>query len=109
MSCNQKVHQTIDIIVVDIPDNYGMILSRDWFAMLNGYFSTEWSHLWLPFNGKLIQIRIDREIYMKHVVIDLNDPNEAVMFNNSILGNHSYDIFFGNYSTETSFFVESNT
>jgi hypothetical protein len=27
MSANPKVHQTIDIIVVDIPDNYGMLLS----------------------------------------------------------------------------------
>jgi hypothetical protein len=31
------------------------------------------------------------------------------MFNNSILGNYSYDTFFGNYTSETSSFVESNT
>jgi hypothetical protein len=55
-----------------------MLLSRDWYAMLNGYFSTDWSHLWLPFNGKLNQIIIDRERYMKHVVTDLNDTNEPV-------------------------------
>jgi hypothetical protein len=29
MSTNPKIHQTIDIIVVDIPNNYGMLLSRD--------------------------------------------------------------------------------
>jgi len=29
MFANPKVHQTIDIIVVDIPNNYGMLLSRD--------------------------------------------------------------------------------
>jgi hypothetical protein len=88
--------------VVDIPHNYGTLLSRDWSAMLNGYFATDWSHLWLPFNGKLKQIIIDREGYMKHVVIDSNDPNEPVMFNNSILGNYSYDTFFGNYTSEIS-------
>jgi hypothetical protein len=98
MYANPKIHQTIDIIVVDIPDNYGMLLSRDWSVMLNGYFAIDWSHLWLPFNGKLNQIIIDREIYMKHVVTDLNDPNEPMMFNNSILGNYSYDTFFGNYT-----------
>jgi hypothetical protein len=49
------------------------------------------------------------EKYMKHVVTDLNDPNEPVMFNNSILGNYSYDTFFGNYTYEISSFVESNT
>jgi hypothetical protein len=109
MSANPKVHQTIDIIVVDIPDNYGMLLSRDWSTMLNGYFATDWSHLWLPYNGKMNQIRIDRERYMKHVVTDLNDPNEPVMFNNSILGNYSYETFFGNFTVETSSLVESNT
>ena len=46
---------------------------------------------------------------MKHVVTDLNDTNEPVMFNNSILGNYSYDTFFGNYTYETSSFTESNT
>jgi hypothetical protein len=29
MSSNTKIHQTIDIIVVDIPDTYGMLLIRD--------------------------------------------------------------------------------
>jgi hypothetical protein len=52
MSSNPKIHQTIDIIVVDIPDTYGMLLSRDWSSMLKGYFSTDWSHLWLPYNGQ---------------------------------------------------------
>jgi hypothetical protein len=54
------------------------------------------------------QIRIDRERYMKHVVIDLNDPNEPVMFNHSILGNYSFETFFGNFTTEPSTLVESN-
>jgi hypothetical protein len=86
-----------------------MLLRRDWSAMLKGYFSTDWSHLWLPYNGKPNQIRVDRERYMKHVVTDLNDPNEPVMFNHSILGNYSYDSFFGNHTTEISPHAESNT
>jgi tetrahydromethanopterin S-methyltransferase subunit F len=49
MSANPKVHQTIDIIVVDIPDNYGMLLSRDWSAMLNGYFATDLVPSMAPF------------------------------------------------------------
>jgi len=53
ISSNPKVHQNIDIIVVDIPDNYGMILSRDWSTIMNGYFATDCSHLWLPYNGKM--------------------------------------------------------
>jgi hypothetical protein len=30
LSSNPKVHQVIDIIVVDIPEVYGMFLSREW-------------------------------------------------------------------------------
>jgi hypothetical protein len=29
MYSNPEIHQTIDIVVVDIPDTYGMLLSRD--------------------------------------------------------------------------------
>lgn len=36
---NSKVHQVIDVIFVDILEDYGVILSRDWSAKLNGYFA----------------------------------------------------------------------
>jgi hypothetical protein len=39
---------------------------------------------------------------MKNVVIDLNDPNEPIMFNHLILRNYSLDTFFGDYTSETS-------
>jgi hypothetical protein len=32
---------------------------------------------------------------MKHTVTDLNDANEPVMFNHSILGNFCFETFFG--------------
>jgi hypothetical protein len=51
LSSNSKVHKTIDIIVIDTLEAYGVILSRDWSAKLNGYFSTDWSHIWLPYKG----------------------------------------------------------
>jgi hypothetical protein len=65
--------------------------------MINGYFSIDWSHLWLPYNGKT-KIRVDIQKYMKHVVIDLNEPNEPIMFNHSISRNYNYDSFFGNHT-----------
>jgi hypothetical protein len=46
---------------------------------------------------------------MKHVVIDLNDPNDPILFNHSILGNYSYDSIFGNHIVDISSYVESNT
>ena len=47
LSSNDKVCQVIDILVADIPNAYGLVLSRDWSAKLNGYFASDWSHLWL--------------------------------------------------------------
>ena len=36
LSSNDKVCQVIDIMVGDIPDAYGLVLSRDWMEKLNG-------------------------------------------------------------------------
>ena len=52
IACNLSVYQIIDIIVADIPDAYGMFLSRDWSQQLNGFFATDWLTLWLHKNGK---------------------------------------------------------
>jgi len=51
LSSNQKVQQVIDIVIVDIPEVYGLFLSRDWSEQLHDYFTTDWSHLWLSENG----------------------------------------------------------
>jgi hypothetical protein len=45
LTFNSKIHQVIDIIVVDILEAYGLLLSRDWSENLNEYFTTGWSHL----------------------------------------------------------------
>ena len=47
LSSNPKVSKIIDILVVDIPKFYGLILSRDYSEMLHGYFAIDWSHMWL--------------------------------------------------------------
>ena len=36
------------------------------------------------------------------MVTDLNDPNELVMFSNSILGNFLFDTFFGELEVKVS-------
>ena len=61
LSANPRVVQRIDILIVDIPKFYGLILSRDLYEKLHGYISTNWSHMWLPYKGKPNQFKIDRE------------------------------------------------
>jgi ribonuclease HI len=102
LSSNPKVHQVIDIIVVDIPEVYGIFLSRDWLEQLHGYFTTDWSHLWLPENGKPNKIRVNREHYLKFTVTDLNDPNEPYTPSADTPEVQGMDTFFGNFMAEAS-------
>jgi hypothetical protein len=76
IASNPKFYQVIDIIVVDIPEAYGMLLSWDWSKKLHGYFSTDWSHFWLPLKWNTNMIRINREKYLKHNVTDLEASSE---------------------------------
>ena len=48
LSANKKICQYFDVVVADIPDDYGLILNQDWSTRLDGYFASEWSHLRLP-------------------------------------------------------------
>jgi hypothetical protein len=98
IATHPKFVQVIDIIVVDIPEAYGLLLSRDWSEKLNGYFSTDWAHLWLPLKGHTNMIRIDRERYLKHIVTDLETLNEPSSTDFPVLGNYSCDSDFGNFS-----------
>jgi ribonuclease HI len=102
LSSNPKVHQVINIILVDIPEVYGMFLSRDWSEQLHGYFATDWSHLWLPENGKPNKIRVNRERYLKFMVTDLNDPNEPYTPLADSPEVQGMDTFFGNFMAEVS-------
>ena len=86
LSSNPNIFQIIDIIVMDIPESYGLLLIRAWSSKLNAYFSIDWSHLLFPWKGQQNQISIDSEKYMKYVITKLSHLNEPVMFSNSILG-----------------------
>jgi hypothetical protein len=75
-------------------------LNRDWLEKLNGYFSIDWSHIWFAYNGQPNKTKVEHERNMKHFVTDLNDPNEPIMFTNSILGNYCFEYFFGNSTAD---------
>lgn len=68
MAAKPQHTQVIDIVTVDILKAYGMLLIRDWSSNLNAYFSTNWSHLFLPERGKSDIWRVDQERYMKYMV-----------------------------------------
>ena len=45
---------------------------------------------------------------MKHMVIDLNNVNESVMFSNSIIRNFFFYTFIGELEADISPFIDSN-
>ena len=67
-------------MIADIPETYGMWLSRDWLEKLKGYFATDWSHMWLPLNRHPNKLKFDREPFMKQTITDLYGSNESVSF-----------------------------
>ena len=97
LSSNDKVCQFIDIVVDDIPEAYGLVLSRDWLEKLNKYFSSDWSHLWLPYKGIPNQIKVLRDPHMKHNVTQFEGKNEPM---DPVLGNYFIELEPGNYQAE---------
>ena len=97
LSSNEKVCRYIDIVVADIPNAYGLVLSQDGSARLDGYFASDWSHLWFPHKGSPNQIKVLREPHMKHNVNQLEGKNEPV---NSVLGNYFIELEPRNFQEE---------
>jgi hypothetical protein len=83
LASDPRVHQVIDIVVVDIPNNYGQGL----VFQTPRLFSSDWSHLWLPYKGKPNQIHVKSEAHMKHTIIELEGKNEPINFAHFVLGN----------------------
>ena len=79
------IQGVIDIHVVDIPEQYGFLLSREWMKCLRGWFSTNFTQLWLSWKGLNNQIKIDVEPKLKIMIIEYNALNE-ITFLQSDLG-----------------------
>ena len=102
LSSESRVYQCIDIVIMDIPETYGFLLSRDWSSKLQEYFATNCSHLWLPYKGRNNQIQVKSEPYMKHTVADLEANNEIVTFAQEELDMCFLESIFGCYQTPQS-------
>ena len=38
------IYMSMDVVVIDVPDNWGMFLSRKWAATLGGYIQMDWTY-----------------------------------------------------------------
>ena len=38
------IDMLMDVVVIDVPDNLGMLLSREWATTLGGYIQMDWTY-----------------------------------------------------------------
>jgi hypothetical protein len=63
----------MNIVVIDVPDAWGMLLSRSWAATLGGFLSMDLTHAHIPMGDGTFEILYNQEVSRKHV-LDQNDP-----------------------------------
>ena len=39
---------SMDVVVIDVPDNWGLLLSRKWATTLGGYIQMDWTYATIP-------------------------------------------------------------
>ena len=42
------IDMSMDVVVIDVLDNWGMLLSRKWAATLGGYIQMDWTYATIP-------------------------------------------------------------
>ena len=80
LTIDPQIQDIIDIHVVEILETYGLLLSREWKKCFRGWFSTNFTQLWLSWKGLNNQIKIDAEPKLKTMIIEYNAPNEVAFF-----------------------------
>jgi hypothetical protein len=69
-------HVLMDVVVVDIPPKYGILLSRSWGTKLGGSLQLDMKYATIPvFGGQFT--RLYRETRLAFTVIDPHNPNNC--------------------------------
>jgi hypothetical protein len=80
LATHQDICLVMDIVVIDVPDAWGMLLSRKWATDLGGNIQLDLSYATIP-NSQGFPVILHRESMRKYHVEDPRDPkNELVFF-----------------------------
>jgi hypothetical protein len=63
----------MNIVVIDVLDAWGMLLTRSWAATLGGFLSMDLTNAHIPMGDGTFKVLYNREVSRKHV-LDRNDP-----------------------------------
>jgi hypothetical protein len=64
----------MNIVVIDVPDAWGMLLSRSWSATLGGFLSMDLTHAHIPMGDGHLRFLYSQHVVKNHVM-DPNHPN----------------------------------
>ena len=65
------IHLNMDILVIDVPDKWGMLLSRKWDVDLGGSIQMEWTYATVPLlEYTMVKLHSEKE--------KKNQPQEAL-------------------------------
>jgi len=64
----------MNIVVIDFPDTWGMLLSRIWVATLGGFLNMDLTHAHIPMGDGTFEILYNREVCRKDA-LDEDDPD----------------------------------
>jgi hypothetical protein len=64
----------MNIMVIDVPVAWGMLISRSWETTLGGFISMDLTHAHIPKGDGNFKILYKWEVSIKHV-LDQNDPD----------------------------------
>ena len=82
------IDMTMDVVVIDIPNNWGMLLSRKWVATLGEHIQMDWTYAIIP-ASKNTRVILHREKERKrHVENPKKSGNEFVHCTDN-LGNYA--------------------
>jgi ribonuclease HI len=79
----------MDIVVVDVPDAWGMLLSRKWASDLGGSIQMNWSYAMIPSPRGDGFVRLNREPERKFHVEDPKRPHNEIIKEQSDIGNYA--------------------
>jgi hypothetical protein len=64
-----KIRFPTDIVVVDVPPAWGMLLSRDWANELGGYMNLDFSHAFIPMGDGTYEVLYSQPESQHHVCL----------------------------------------
>jgi hypothetical protein len=87
------IHLTMDILVIDVPDKWGMLLSRKWGASLGGSLQLDLSYATVPASeNSLVKLHSEKE--RRYHVENPQKPSNEYIYNTDEIGTYQVNSTF---------------